>query len=139
MGRYLVIANQTLGGESLLEEVRSRRDADANASFHVVVPATPPDQFTFHTEGEAIAVAKERLEEELERLQGLGVEATGEVGDHDPLNAVRDAVRDEDFDGIILSTLHVTVSRWLRMDLPSRVERHVDLPVTHVEGPPIDD
>jgi hypothetical protein len=56
------------------------------------------------------------------------------VGDPSPVEAIRDALRDREFDGIILSTLPPGISRWLRQDLPSRVEKEFDLPVTHVIG-----
>lgn len=132
MRRYLVVANQTLGGEPLLAELRRCCQGGA-ASFHVVVPAThPKDQWTW-TEGEANAVARDRLERALERFRELGTEeVTGEVGSARPVEAIGDALRDGDFDGIVLSTLPAGVSKWLNQDLPSRVERSFDLPVTHV-------
>ncbi|MDX1658977.1 MAG: hypothetical protein R3343_09175 [Nitriliruptorales bacterium] len=136
MGRYLVVANQTLGGEQLRDELRSRAESDGDASFHVLVPATPPDQFTFHTEGEAIAVAEDRLEEARRRFGDLGAEVTGEVGDANPVAAVGDALREGDYDEVILSTLPPGISKWLGMDLPSRIQRSVDLPVTLVTGEP---
>lgn len=40
------------------------------------------------------------------------------------------------FDEVILSTLPPGVSRWLKQDLPHRLERHFDIPVTHVIGDP---
>lgn len=131
MRRYLVVANQTLGGEHLEEELRELVSAGP-CRFHVVVPATPPQEQWVHTEGEAIAIAEERLERALDRFGGLGAEVTGEVGGHRPLDAIRDAVRHDDYDGIVLSTLPAGISRWLGMDLPHRVERTFDLPVTHV-------
>lgn len=132
MRRYLVVANQTLGGEPLLDELR-RSLRSGSASFHVVVPAThPKDQWTW-TEGEADAIAADRLERALERFRELGAtEVTGEVGSPRPIEAMGDALRDGEFDGIVLSTLPAGVSKWLNQDLPSRVERAFDLPVTHV-------
>lgn len=139
MTRYLVVANQTLGGEHLLAEMRRRSDADPGASFHLLVPATPPDLFTFRTEGGALAVAEQRLQRAMRLLDTLGVELTGEVGDQEPLGAISDALREADYDAIILSTLPVGVSRWLGMDLPSRVERSVSVPVTHVVGDAVEE
>lgn len=61
----------------------------------------------------------------------------GEVGDPRPLQAIDDVLlRGERFDGIVLSTLPPGISRWLRLDLPHRVEAQLGLPVTHLVGEP---
>ena len=133
MRRYLVVANQTLGGEHLEEKVRACLAAGPSR-FHILVPATQPDDHAVWTEGEAQAIASRRLEQALERFRELGAEAEGEIGDERALQAIADAVRDRDFDEVILSTLPPGLSRWLRQDLPHRVERTFDLTVTHVVG-----
>jgi hypothetical protein len=76
-----------------------------------------------------------RLEKELARLREAGVDADGEVGDPRPVHAIKDALREREVDEIIVSTLH-RGSRWLVMDLPHRVRRGLELPVTHVAGHP---
>jgi cell pole-organizing protein PopZ len=131
--RYLVVANQTLGGEHLAEKVRGCLAAGPSR-FHILVPATQPADHAVWTEGESRAIATQRLERALARFRDLGAEAEGEVGDERPLQAIADAVRDRDFDEVILSTLPPGLSRWLRQDLPHRVERTFDLTVTHVVG-----
>jgi cell pole-organizing protein PopZ len=133
MRRYLVVANQTLGGQHLAETVRGCLAAGPSR-FHVVVPATVPQDHAVWTEGEAHALAQQRLEAALDRFRSLGAEVEGEVGDERPLEAIADAVREHQFDEIILSTLPPGLSRWLRQDLPHRVERQFDLPVRHVIG-----
>ena len=65
----------------------------------------------------------------LEEAAGGHVE--GMVGDPEPLNAVQDAVNLQGFDEIIVSTLPVRVSRWLRLDLPSKIGG-LGLPVTTI-------
>ncbi|MGH2740297.1 MAG: hypothetical protein ACRDH6_07450 [Actinomycetota bacterium] len=132
MARYLIVANQTLGGEHLTEKVREVMAP--GASFYVLVPATPPQGHAVFTEGEARAIAAERLEAALIRLRDLGAEVDGEVGGEEPTAAVRDVMRDQEFDEIIISTLPAGVSRWLKLDLVSNVKRAFDLPVTHIEG-----
>jgi hypothetical protein len=129
--RYLVVANQTLAGKHLLDRVRECL-SEGMCTFHVVVPATSPSDHAVWTEGEAMALAQERLDAALAAFRELGADADGEVGDPSPVEAIRDALRDREFDGIILSTLPPGISRWLRQDLPSRVEKEFDLPVTHV-------
>lgn len=135
MRRYLVVANQTLGGEHLAEKVRACLAAGPSR-FHILVPATQPSEHAVWTEGEARAIAARRLERALERFAELGAEARGEIGDEAPLQAIADAVREQTFDEIILSTLPPGLSRWLLQDLPHRVERTFEVPVTHVIGEP---
>ena len=133
MRRYLVVANQTLGGEPLLATIR-RLHRTGPSTFQLVVPITPPRDHVW-TEGEERAVATERLEAALERLSALGIEADGEVGDESPMLAIEDAMRGGDpYDAIVLSTLPPKLSRWLKLDLPHRVESAFGLQVIHVVG-----
>jgi hypothetical protein len=135
MRSYLVVANQTLGGAHLLSAVRERMRAGA-CRFHVIVPATRPREHATWTEGDAQALAQERLDQALAAFQELGAPATGEVGDERPIQAIADVLMREPFDEIILSTLPPGMSRWLKMDLPHRVEAVYGLPVTHIIGQP---
>jgi hypothetical protein len=129
--RYLVVANQTLGAEQLSRKIRECQAA-GRCSFHLLVPATPPNDHLTWVEGEATAIARERLDQALSWLQALGVDVDGEIGDPNPLLAIADALREGEFDHIILSTLPAGLSRWLKADLPSRVRAGFDLPVSHI-------
>ena len=131
MKRYLVVANQTLGGDHLMALLR-QRVAEGPCALHVLVPASADPTEWMHDEVNDRLLARRRLHEALERFGELGVEVTGEVGDHRPEDAIHDVLRRESFDEIILSTLPAGVSRWLRLDVVSRVERAVTTPVTHV-------
>jgi hypothetical protein len=122
--RYLVVANQTLGGDHLVERIRACM-ADGPARFHLLVPATHPQDHATWTEGQASVLAER-----------LGADVIGGVGDNEPMAAIDDVLREQTFDEIILSTLPAGASRWLRQDLPHRVERHTGIPVTHVVGQP---
>jgi GABA permease len=127
--RYLVVANQTLGGVDLLSLLREL--AGQPSSFHVLVPATPPRDHLW-TEGEARTIARRRLDDALERFRSVGLQASGEVGDERPLQAIDDVLADREFDEIVLSTFPPGMSRWLRLDLPHRVRAAYGLPVRHV-------
>jgi predicted TIM-barrel enzyme len=143
MRRYLVVANQTLGGPNLRRAVK-RRLAKGPCHFHVLVPVPHPTTAYASVmaayEGEvpgnraSVAEAQTRLDYELEWLRAAGADADGEVGDPDPLEAIRAAVDHGHFDEIILATLPAGISRWLSEDLPSRVKRHVSVPVTAISG-----
>jgi hypothetical protein len=134
MRRHLVVGSQTLRSARLLRELRARQ-ADGSCEFHVVVPAANPHVHAFWTEGEARAVAQERLDTALDHFRSEGVDATGSVGDANPADAVADLLLHEEFDSVIVSTLPPGLSRWIHQDLPRRIERRVPLPVSHVIVP----
>ena len=133
MRRYLVVANQTLGG-SPLEEMIKGCMAQGPSRFHLVVPATRPSDHLVWTEGEAHELAREQLEKALARFRALGADISGQIGDARPMLAIGDVLVAEEFDEIILSTLPVGMSRWVGADLPARVHRRYGLPVSHVIG-----
>ena len=126
MGRYLVVANQTLGGDQLMAEVR-RRAAAGPSSFYVIVPNTRSSDVDEHR---ATLIAQSRLNQALNQLRTEGLDARGDIGDPEPLTAIEDALAGQQFDEIIISTLPSGISHWLRMDLPQRAERKFKLPVT---------
>ena len=132
MRRYLVVSNQTLGGAALATKVRAILE-EGDAEFHIVVPATAHGHFSW-TEGGARAIAQERLDGALRWFSSIGATATGEVADEHPLYGIRDALRENEIDEIIISTLPPGASKWLRQDLPSKVRKEFGLPVTHVVG-----
>jgi hypothetical protein len=130
----LVVANRTAGSPELLAALKERA-ARGEVKFHLLVPSTPhgvswaADMHSGGSEAEAhVRAAVEQL-----RGEGLDVD-DGKVGDPDPIAAVEDAVNFKDFDEIIVSTLPKSLSKWLRLDLPHRVEHATGKPVTHVEA-----
>ena len=145
MRRYLVVANQTLGGEELMAKLAECTSAGP-CRFYLVVPVTNTEAsdrwFTGGLEGVlpgaykiARTLAGGRLQHELERLREAGVEADGEVVEPTPLEAIRKIANREEVDEVIVSTLPRRLSRWIAMDLPRRIRRATSLPVTHVTGP----
>jgi len=97
-------------------------------SIHLVVPATPF--------GGGRAAAVQTLSDALAQLHGFGLEANGTVGHPDPLTATLDAWDPRHYDEIIISTLPIGSSKWLRAGLPARVERLTGAPVTHIVSQP---
>ena len=131
--RYLVVANQTLGGAPLRHTVCER--VREGAEIHIIVPATEPQ----HDKGASAGAtaednARRRLDAELDCFRQDGVEATGEVGTADPLQAIHDALEAHHYVGLIISTLPAGASRWLHLDLPHRAVRKFGLPVEWVEA-----
>ena len=133
MRTYLVVAHRTLVEDHLLDHVRTLGAAGA-CRFHLVVPVQHPRDHAW-TDGEVEAAARRRLDEGLAAFRTAGAEVTGEIGDANPVYAAGAALRaqpDTDWAGIVVSTLPRGVSRWLRLDVVSRLEYGFDLPVTHL-------
>ena len=156
--RLLIVVNQTVGGVQL-EQLIADRAARGPVEFHVLVPAAmskdfatarrlstlgvdPVSGYSFTdlttltaVDEEGLRQAASRLSAQLASVRRIDPRAAGEVGDSDPLLAVAAVLSRGSFDEIVVSTLHSSVSRWLRLDLPSRLERRFGLPVTTVEAP----
>ncbi len=146
--RYLVLADRTLANPAVIAFVTDAFAA-GGAEFHVVVPRSVPSVLhadpatgligpAAHTMvAESRAISKQEGEARLAVFRsalGDAAEAmTGEVMLTDPLTAIRTVMARSSFDEIVISTLPAGVSRWLKMDLPSRVERAFSLPVTSIE------
>jgi hypothetical protein len=130
--RVLLVANHTATDPPLLQAVR-RRATRGPVTFHLVVPATPQGLHrVVDPEVAGVEAAEARLRCALAALsEAAGQPVTGHVGDANPLSAVADAVNLRGFDEIVLSTLPSRLSRWMRIDLPSKV-RALGLPVLHV-------
>src|SRR3954470_12659146 len=133
MRTILVVANETLGGGKLLEEVKRRAGGDADARVVVCVPRNKPKHGNIIYDDFVFDVAKVRIDLARRFLRDQGVTAVGDIGDPDPYTATMDAVAEHSPDEIIVSTYPATVSGWLRRDLIERIEQASGLPVTHVE------
>jgi len=131
MAEILVLANETIGGEKLLDAIRERaREGDAR--FHVVVPLTRPRHGNVIYDEAVRDSAQVRVDLALAFMREEGLEGTGEVGDTDPLNAAKDAIAEHGITEILVSTLPATSSGWLRRDLIQALEAETGLPVKHV-------
>ena len=121
--RVLVVANRTAATPLLLNAVRARAGRSP-CTFTLLVPRPYWDPDTEEAEA-TLELAIPLLDE------ATGTHVQGIIGDSDPFVAVRDGVTRTGIDEIILSTLPARVSRWLRRDLPHRVQEF-GLPVTVV-------
>ncbi|HYH89241.1 MAG TPA: hypothetical protein VEX67_08405 [Solirubrobacteraceae bacterium] len=130
--RVLVVANRTAATPALINAVRERAERGA-ATFTLLIPNTSSGLERYadpedHAETDAQAI----LELALPLLEeATGTEVTGMIGAPEPLDAIQDAVNIHGFDEIILSTLPKRVSRWLKLDLPSKLTG-LGLPLTTV-------
>ena len=145
MQHYLIVGNQTLSGPKLADALADRLRRGPS-TFFVLVPATREHDLsrdvmnalggTPVTEQETRAAAEQRLADSLTWIREHGGTADGAVGDPNPLTAIGSVLKARHFDEIIVSTLPTLISKWLHMDLPSRVAHAVDIPVVHVAATP---
>jgi len=131
MKRILVVANETVAGRPLIDAVKRHSDDDG-VQVHVISPQNQPRHGYVVYDEHVRDAAQNRLEMTLALLREGGVEADGEVMDPDPYSAVMDALGEQDYDQIILSTHPETRSGWLRQGLVDRVQRAARRPVEHV-------
>ena len=111
----LVVANVTADSPELLEALKQRA-ARGDTSFTLLVPA--PAGGSAGREA-----ARERLDAALAAMRVEGLEVEGKVGDQDPITAVHDAWDPLKYDEVVISTLPTGVSKWLQVDLPSRIAK----------------
>ncbi|MHB8532041.1 MAG: hypothetical protein ACYDC2_04910 [Solirubrobacteraceae bacterium] len=130
--RVLVVAHKTAATQPLLDAV-AQRAAKGLATFTLLVPnAAHGLHKLVDPEDLDASEAQAVLEQALPLLsEAAGRDVEGFVGSTDPTLAVQDAINLRGFDEVILSTLPTKVSRWLKLDLPSKVSG-MGLPVTTI-------
>jgi membrane protein implicated in regulation of membrane protease activity len=130
--RIVVVANETVGGEELRACIREKTQG-VHAEVLVVAPAlnSPLKHWVSDEDGARVA-AQERLDASIARLAEFGIEARGEVGDAEPLQALEDALRTFGADEIVISTHPEGRSHWLEQGLVSQARERFEVPITHV-------
>jgi hypothetical protein len=128
-GKVLVIANETLAGRQLLDELESRKPAE----ILVVAPALNSRLHHLFADVDAArAAAEQRLTASMEALRSRRLEARGAVGDSDPVQAIADALAEFPADEIVISTHPPARSNWLERGEVERAKERFDLPISHV-------
>jgi hypothetical protein len=130
--RILVVANETVGGRTLLDEIR-RHSEGVKEEILVVVPALNSALRHWTSDEDAArGAAQQRLDASLARLAENGIVARGEVGDGEPLQAIEDALRTFGADEVIISTHPEGRSHWLERGVVTGARERFALPITHV-------
>lgn len=131
--RLLVVANETVGGRPLLNEI-ANRCRGRRSEILVVTPALTASRAAHWASDvdEAIELARQRMELSLIEIDRLGLRARGEIGDSDPNIAIEDALRVFPADEIVISTHPPERSRWMERGVVDRARREIELPITHV-------
>jgi hypothetical protein len=131
MKTILVVANETLGGATLLERIKQHA-AEDDIRVTICVPQTRPRHGNIIYDEAVYDAAQVRIELARLILRQEGIDAVGEPGDPDPYTATMDAAAEYNPDAIIISTFPATSSGWLRRDLVERVQDAAGVPVEHV-------
>jgi hypothetical protein len=138
MATYVLLAHQTALSEALAGAAEEFARQDPAAEFVVLVPATSVEHLLTSEEGETAAVARRRADEARAGLEARGLRVVeARIGDEDPVQALGDLLRagGRGYAGLVLSTLPPGVSRWLKLDVVSRVRRaYPTLRLVHVVG-----
>jgi hypothetical protein len=131
--RLLVVANETVQGAALLEEI-SGRCHDRDCEILLVTPALPTSRASHWASDvdAATELARQRMELSLIAIRQLGLKARGEIGDADPNVAIEDALRVFAADEIVISTHPPERSRWLERGVVDKAKERIDLPISHV-------
>ena len=130
--RILVVANETVGGSELFAVIAERSEG-VDEEVLVVCPAlNSPLRTWVSDEDGARQAAQQRLDSTLARLASAGIDARGEVGDGDPLQAIDDALRTFGADEIVISTHPEGRSNWLERGVVSGARSRFEVPIQHV-------
>jgi hypothetical protein len=132
VANVLVVANRTAESPELIDALRERA-AQGEAVFTLLVPSTPHGVAWAADMHSGSDEAEGHMQNAVDRMRSGGLNVKeGKVGDPDPIAAVQDEVNFTDYDEVVVSTLPGGISKWLKLDLPHRVERVTGLPTTHV-------
>jgi len=133
--KVLVVANRTAESPELLQALHTRA-VSGPCEFVLLVPSTPHGlAWAANTQDAGNEEAEQHRTAFLDELRGEGLDVSGaKVGDPDPLAAICDECNFNEYDELIVSTLPLKMSKWLRVDLPRKAEAATGLSVTHVVG-----
>ncbi len=131
--RLLVVANETVAGSALRDEIAERCDG-RECQVLVVTPVMPGSRAAHWASDvdEAILLARQRMELSVLEIEQIGLKAKGEVGEAEPNVAIEDALRVFPADEIVISTHPPERSHWLENGVVERARKEIDLPITHV-------
>jgi hypothetical protein len=132
--RILVVANETVGGARLFDEIRARSEGYREQVLVLCPALNSALRHWVSDEDGARDAARGRLDASLGRLAEAGILARGEIGDADPLQAIEDALRTFGADEIIISTHPPERSNWLERGVVAKAHDRFSIPITHVIG-----
>lgn len=146
MLKFLTLVDASVWSDAVL--ARLNELSTRSASFHLLVPARPLTEgeldyvetemlVTESAESPEQLMARWRLRDAMTAMENAGFESvTGAIGNAHPMTGIDDALEAEGYDAVIVVTGPLGPASWVSLDLPSRIKRHVEEPVTHIEVQP---
>lgn len=131
--RLLAIVTDAVEGRDSIDALAGG-DPDGDLEVRLVMPAVEESSLR-HAFGDVDGPARraeERLKASLEELRRRGVNATGSVGDSDPVLAAQDALRESPADEVVLFEHAGEEARWFEDGLFERARAELPSPVRMV-------
>jgi hypothetical protein len=119
--KLLVVANQTVDSDELYHDLQNRAERGPISVTFLVPQDSPGGMGT-------------RVRRAVQRLHADGIDAEAMLGDVDPACAVIEVWDPRRWDEVIVATFPTAVSRWLRIDVPHRIRRTIDAPVSTIQS-----
>jgi len=130
--RILVVANETVAGRGLVDEI-ARRASEGPHDVLVIAPAlTQRLRYLVSDIDTGLARAQARVDESVHALRARGVTVRGEVADSDPVLAIEDAISTFAPWEILISTHPAGRSNWLEKKVVARARDRFEVPIDHI-------
>jgi hypothetical protein len=129
----IAVVTDTLRGDEPVDELSRSTDGEGGG-VRVIVPAVEasPLRHTLGDIDESRERAEQRLEATLRNLRRKGVEASGEVGDPDPVQAAQDALLKAPADEILFFERDDDEARWFENGLFEHAKESLEPPLRMV-------
>jgi hypothetical protein len=131
--RILVVADEGVASSAFRDAIEPSARAGPTEAF-VTAPALASRLGRWTGDEASYEAAKRHLDETLQVLTALGVEASGKIGASDPIQAADDALRLFAADEIVIATHPDSEANWLEQDVVDTARSRYGLPVTHIVG-----
>jgi len=128
--KILMLVSEPASGDVLKSALGE--DAAEDAEVLVVAPALNSKMRFFASDPDAaIRRAEAVAQESVERLDEAGIDAAGDTGESDPLQAIEDTLVTFDADEVVLCTHREGKRNWLEEGVVDDAKARFSVPVRH--------
>ena len=128
--RVVAIVTDPIGGQEATRQLSEAASGGA-IELRLIAPAVEanPLRHTFGDIDEPKREARQKLDSSLKSLRESGLEASGAVGDPDPIQAAKDALLEAPADEVVIFEREASESRWYEGDLTKHAEEELEPPL----------